>query len=52
VGFVDLADYPTCRIDAYECSTRTLLTVSADGRTLFAAGNAAVLAVPIPVELR
>lgn len=49
VGSFDLDDYATCTDGGWEqCPGNTEMVVSADGRTLFAAGHTAVLVAPIP----
>ena len=49
LGRADLPEYATCRLQALggECG-RPMMNVSADGRTLFVAGSARLLVIPVP----
>ncbi|GAB2843607.1 hypothetical protein GCM10027277_08950 [Pseudoduganella ginsengisoli] len=51
LGYFDLADYPTCNDDRYECNTRALGTISPDGKTLFFVGDTKLVVAPIPPVL-
>jgi hypothetical protein len=48
LGYFTLPDYPTCRIFA-PC-LRPGITLAPDGNTLFIAGSAKLLVVPVPGE--
>ncbi|MYN41611.1 hypothetical protein GTP55_19800 [Duganella sp. FT109W] len=48
LGYFELADYPTCTANTYECDTRALGTISPDGKTLFFLGDARLIVAPIP----
>jgi hypothetical protein len=52
LGWFEVPDYPTCRVDAYGCSTYFIVTISPDAKTLFVSGNAAILVVPVPSVLQ
>jgi hypothetical protein len=49
LGYFELNDFPTCR-EWRACSISPASAVSTDGRTLFFAGSARFLVVPIPAE--
>lgn len=48
LGHFDLAHYPTCTSQAYECSKRARTAISPDGSTLFFIGDAHLVVAPIP----
>jgi hypothetical protein len=48
-GWFEIDDYPTCRVNT-DCDVRPRVAISPDGRTLFFAGSAGLLVVPVPTE--
>jgi hypothetical protein len=48
-GWFEIDDYPTCRVNT-DCDVRPQVAISPDGRTLFFAGSAGLLVVPVPAE--
>jgi len=52
LGYFDVADSPTSCMAGDYCDPRTSNLASADGRTLFFAGNKNILVIPVPSSLQ